>query len=115
MQLPFCIVLGDNENVVFQILLLLPVHQLNDEDRRNFLDLFAALVRNDGRQIGRLMIERNSKNNLTGQPLTQKQFELFQERMHDVVSQVHESGLALGRISIGDLCKKSCLRAMKTM
>ena len=83
--------------------------ELNDEDRRNFLDLFAALVRNDGRQIGRLMIERNSKNNLTGQPLTQKQFELFQERMHEVVSQVHESGLALGRISIGDLLQKVLL------
>jgi len=80
--------------------------ELNDEDRRNFLDLFAALVKNDGRRIGRLMIERNSKNSLRGVPLTHAQSENFQNRMHEVVSSVHESGLALGRISICDLLQK---------
>jgi len=80
--------------------------ELNDEDRRNFLDLFAALVRNDGRHIGRLMIERNSKNSSRGVPISQAQSENFQNRMHEVVSSVHESGLALGRMSICDLLQK---------
>jgi aarF domain-containing kinase len=80
--------------------------ELNDEDRRNFLDLFAALVRNDGRHIGRLMIERNSKNSQRGVPLSQVQSQNFQDRMHEVVSSVHESGLALGRMSICDILQK---------
>ena len=35
------------------------VATLNKSDRRNFIDLFAAVVKNDGRRVGELMIERS--------------------------------------------------------
>ena len=77
--------------------------ELNDEDRRNFLDLFKGMVLNDGRQVGRLMIERNSQQDRS---ITLKQSEAFQDRMGEVINSVHVAGLALGRISVTDLLQK---------
>jgi aarF domain-containing kinase len=79
------------------------IAELNTEDRRNFLDLFAAIIKNDGREVGRLMIERNRERDNT---MTYAQAERFQDRLQEVVSTVHESGMALGRMSLGDLLQK---------
>jgi aarF domain-containing kinase len=84
--------------------------ELNDEDRRNFLDLFKGLVLNDGRLVGRLMIERNNQQDRN---ITLAQSEAFQERMHELVNTVHTSGLALGRISVGDLLQKVLVSCYK--
>ena len=79
------------------------IAELNTEDRRNFLDLFAAIIKNDGREVGRLMIERNRERDNT---MTYIQAERFQDKLEEVVSTVHKSGMALGRMSLGDLLQK---------
>lgn len=77
------------------------VAELGPEDRRNFIDLFKAVVRNDGRLVGRLMIER-SRDHGAGclNP------EAFEREMEAVVAAVHSSGLALGRIGVGALLQR---------
>ena len=79
------------------------IAELDTEDRRNFLDLFAAIIKNDGREVGRLMIERNKQHE---QHMSYKQAVAFQDRLEEVVSTVHNSGMALGRMSLGDLLQK---------
>jgi aarF domain-containing kinase len=74
---------------------------LNKVDRKNFIDLFKAVVMNDGKEVGRLMMERSSKGvNSVKNP------SLFVSEINDVVNSVHSSGLSLGNIGIGSLLTK---------
>lgn len=75
------------------------VASLKPEDRRNFIDLFTAVIQNDGKLVGKLMIQR-SRNKGCLDP------EAFCSEIQKVVAEVHESGLSLGRISVGALLQR---------
>ena len=76
------------------------VAELEPQDRRNFIDLFKAVVLNDGRKVGRLIIERSRNYGQCHDP------EGFEVELENVVRTVHASGLALGRIGIGALLQR---------
>jgi aarF domain-containing kinase len=73
--------------------------ELRPEDRRNFLDLFRAIVFNEGREVGRLMWVRSR-----GSVCIDK--DGFERGVEEIISEVHENGLRLGRISVGLLLQK---------
>lgn len=72
------------------------VASLSREDRRNFLDLFRAVIQNDGHRVGELLIER-SRHGTCADPAG------FAAGVEALVADVHESGLSLGRISVAAL------------
>ena len=76
------------------------IAELEPGDRRNFIDLFKAIVLNDGRRVGRLIIERSLNFGLCRNP------EKFELELQSVVSAVHSSGLSLGRMGVGELLKR---------
>ena len=75
------------------------VAQLSDGDRRNFIDLFSAVVKNDGGRVGKLMVERSR----TGSCLD---LDGFSQEMNSIVSGVHESGLNFKKISVSALLSR---------
>lgn len=73
------------------------VTELNDVNRRNFLDLFKSIAEFDGYQAGRLMIERcRSPDAVINE-------EVFALRMEHLVLGVKGRTFALGNIKIGDV------------
>ena len=68
------------------------VAQLQPEDRKNFIDLFAAVVTNDGVRVGELMVERSR-----GGGVDCPDREGFARQIGELVHEVHASGLALGK------------------
>lgn len=79
------------------------VVELTNVDRKNFIDLFSAIVFNDGAGVARLMIERSRGNNLV---LNRSEFE---KGVAEIVSDVHAKGLNLRRISVGAILQKILL------
>lgn len=77
------------------------VAALQPEDRRNFIDLFAAVIRNDGRLVGQLMIERSR-----GGGMNCADREGFAQELGLLVNSVHQSGLSLGKIGVAALLQK---------
>lgn len=75
---------------------------LGEQDRKNFIDLFAAIVRNEGIRVGRLMVERSRGKQCINQ------FG-FETRVADIVSSVHARGLNLQNISVGALLQQILL------
>ena len=73
------------------------VTQLNDKNRRNFLDLFRAIAEFDGYRAGHLMIER------CRQPDAVLDGEVFALKMQHLVLGVKSRTFALGRVKIGDI------------
>ncbi|KAI8068084.1 hypothetical protein BC940DRAFT_300287 [Gongronella butleri] len=73
------------------------VNELNDANRRNFLDLFMAIAQFDGFQAGKLMIERcqSPEHVIHG--------ELFALRMQRLILGLKEHTFHLGAVRIGDL------------
>jgi predicted unusual protein kinase regulating ubiquinone biosynthesis (AarF/ABC1/UbiB family) len=65
------------------------VSTLNQEDRRNFVDLFAAVVQNDGKKVGQLMVDRSRDGGL--KCLNR---EMFAVEIGELVNEVHSSGAA---------------------
>lgn len=63
------------------------VSTLEREDRRNFIDLFAAVVKNDGRRVGELMVDRSKGGGANCTDRNQ-----FAEEIGELVSTVHKSG-----------------------
>lgn len=72
--------------------------ELKPGDRRNFVELFHALVTHDGHRAGNLMIERSP-----GDRALVIDEAGFVKGIEDLVGQVREGGIALGRIRMGDL------------
>jgi aarF domain-containing kinase len=74
--------------------------ELKKEDRRNLVDLFKAVIINDGYAVGRLMIDRSrdASKVIDG--------DLFAHEMKAVVNEVHTVGLDLGKISISNLLQR---------
>ena len=76
------------------------VAELEHQDRLNFVDLFKAVVLNDGRRVGRLIIERSKNLGYCKDPKG------FEAELEDVVRTVHSSGLSLGRMGVGALLQR---------
>lgn len=76
------------------------VTELNNTNRRNFLDLFRAVAEFDGYRAGQLMVER------CRQPDEVIDQEVFAERMGNLVLSVKTRTFALGNVKIGDILSK---------
>jgi aarF domain-containing kinase len=70
--------------------------ELQKADRKNFLDLFQAVVGNNGYQVGRLMVERSRHK-------TCIDIDGFCEGMGKIVGDANETGLSLGTVAINQL------------
>ena len=73
------------------------VTELNETNRKNFLDLFKAVAEFDGYRAGQLMVER------CRQPDAVIDNEVFALRMQHLVLGVKSRTFALGNIKIGDV------------
>jgi aarF domain-containing kinase len=76
------------------------VTELNDTNRRNFLDLFRAVAEFDGYKAGHLMCER------CRQPDAVLDKEVFALKMQHLVLEVKSKTLALGTVKIGDILQR---------
>lgn len=68
------------------------VSTLDKEDRRNFIDLFSAVVQNDGKRVGELMVDRSRGG---GAKCINR--EKFVAEIGDLVTSVHSSGAGTSR------------------
>ena len=85
---------------------------LSQNDQKNLIDLFRAVIFNDGNRAGRLMVER-AKHERCSQ--VEGCVESFSNGIADIVSEFHDrrkEGLTLGAVRIGvllsrvlDLCR----------
>lgn len=73
------------------------VTELNDTNRRNFLDLFRAIAEFDGYRAGQLMVERCRTPEQVLEP------EIFALKMQHLVLSIKTRTFALGNIKIGDV------------
>ena len=73
------------------------VTQLNDNNRRNFLDLFRAVAEFDGYRAGQLMVERCRQPEEVIDP------KIFALRMQHLILSIKSRTFALGNIKIGDI------------
>ncbi|KAJ5977418.1 hypothetical protein N7501_000760 [Penicillium viridicatum] len=73
------------------------VTQLNDTNRRNFLDLFRAIAEFDGYRAGQLMVERCRTPEEVIDP------EIFALKMQHLVLSIKSRTFALGSVKIGDI------------
>ncbi|KAL2000828.1 hypothetical protein VTN02DRAFT_2567 [Thermoascus thermophilus] len=73
------------------------VTQLNERNRRNFLDLFRAIVEFDGYRAGHLMVERSRQPNSVIEP------EIFALKMQHLILGIKSRTFALGNVKIGDV------------
>lgn len=69
---------------------------LTKNDRRNFLDLFTAIVKNEGKTAGRLLVERASYHECSD-------IEGFSTAIANLIQKANSSGLRLGKVHIGSL------------
>lgn len=76
------------------------VTELNETNRRNFLDLFRAVAEFDGYKAGHLMCER------CRQPDAVLDKEVFALKMQHLVLNVKSRTLALGNVKIGDILQE---------
>ncbi|KAF3761274.1 ABC1-domain-containing protein [Cryphonectria parasitica EP155] len=76
------------------------VTELNETNRRNFLDLFRAVAEFDGYKAGHLMCER------CRQPEAVIDKEIFALKMQHLVLSVKSRTLALGNVKIGDILQE---------
>lgn len=76
------------------------VAELSLLDRRNLIDLFRAVISNEGCEVGNLMIERSRNKS------TVIDGDLFSAEMGRLVDEVHGTGLTLGQIGISSLLQK---------
>jgi len=75
------------------------VASLSDSDRRNFVDLFAAVAVGDGKLAGELMVSRASPEKL--EMCVEK--EKFIEGIDQVVRQVNQDSFRLDKVQIGSI------------
>lgn len=79
------------------------VTTLSENDRRNLRDLFRAVILNDGKEAGRLMVERARYERCSQ---IEGGVEAFSSGVGDIVSEFHDrrkSSLTLGAVRIGSL------------
>lgn len=73
------------------------VNELNDVNRRNFLDLFQAVAQFDGYRTGELMVERCKSPELVVDP------DVFALRMQNLIIGLKQNTFHLGAVKIGNL------------
>ncbi|KAI8642073.1 hypothetical protein BD408DRAFT_417035 [Parasitella parasitica] len=73
------------------------VNELNDVNRRNFLDLFQAVAQFDGYRVGELMVERCKS------PEAVIQADVFALRMQNLILGLKQHTFHLGAVKIGNL------------
>ncbi|KAI7906313.1 ABC1 family-domain-containing protein [Cokeromyces recurvatus] len=73
------------------------VNELNEVNRRNFLDLFQAIAHFDGYRAGELMVERCRSPEVVIQP------DVFALRMQNLILGLKQSTFHLGTVKIGNL------------
>jgi aarF domain-containing kinase len=91
----------EEKNEVWRLVMIdagLTTH-LSLYNQRNFLDVFQAIVMNDGVKVGRLMIERSPSKSCIGA-------NEFCEEMAAIVKEVHQGGLSLQNVSVGVLLQR---------
>ncbi|BFZ53551.1 hypothetical protein PYCC9005_000576 [Savitreella phatthalungensis] len=76
------------------------VTELNDINRRNFLDLFTAVAQFDGHRAGQLMCERCRT------PSAVLNGDIFALKMQHLVLNVKSQTFSLGKIKIGDVLQR---------
>lgn len=72
---------------------------LNKQDQKNLIELFDAVIRNDGYRVGKLMIERSRFPS----SISKDNKEKFSLEMDRLVSDVHKVGLKCSKIDINQL------------
>ena len=75
--------------------------ELHTSDRRNFVELFKAVVMNDGRRAGRLIMDRS----LLGYEGCVDP-DGFENALHTIVNECHHKGLSLGRLGVAELISR---------
>lgn len=78
-------------------------NSLSRDDQRNLMDLFRAVLLNDGNRAGRLMVERAKYERCSQVP---GGIDAFAKGVEDIVSEFHDrrkQGLTLGAVRIGSL------------
>jgi aarF domain-containing kinase len=73
------------------------VNQLNEVNRRDFLDLFQAIASFDGYRAGELMVERCKSPELVLNP------DVFALRMQNLILMLKQNTFHLGSVKIGNL------------
>lgn len=73
------------------------VNELNEVNRRNFLDLFQAIAQFDGYRAGELMVERCRSPEAVIQP------DVFALRMQNLILGLKQNTFHLGAVRIGNL------------
>jgi aarF domain-containing kinase len=74
--------------------------ELHGQDQANLIELFDAVIQNDGYRVGTLMIERSRSKDKIQSP------EQFAQSMQRIVQHVHQQGLKLADIGVGDLIQQ---------
>ena len=73
--------------------------------------MFSAVVRNRGKEAGHLMVERN--RHPANASMSEQTKERFAAEIASVVTEVHDSGLSLGRIGVAALLQKVLVACYK--
>lgn len=89
---------GTNSSVQLSFLDAGLVVSLSAADRRNFEELFEAVVRNQGERVGRLLVERSQNG---GRDAIRR--EVFTAEIAALVEAVHSKGLSLREVGLGSL------------
>jgi aarF domain-containing kinase len=102
---PFDVTYNHNMEMKRQIVFLDAgiAFQLDHNDQQNLIDLFRAVVMNNGKEAGRLMIERAKYERCSTMP---NGIEEFSMGIHHIVAEFHDrrkDGLTLGAVRIGSL------------
>jgi aarF domain-containing kinase len=73
------------------------VTELDERNRRNFIDLFKAISAFDGYRVGELMVERSRTPDTAVEP------EVFALKVQRLVQHIKSRTFALGSVKLGDL------------
>lgn len=79
---------------------------LNDNDRKNLIDLFRAVILNNGYEAGRLMVERAKYERCSQR---EGGVEAFANGVGEIVAEFHDrrkQGLTLGAVRVGSLLSR---------
>ena len=82
---------NNNENIPLKLCYIDAgiIAELSQNDYQNFLDLFYYVIKNNGKLVGKLMIERSNSMNVIDK-------EGFMNSMDDIIKDLHSHGLSLG-------------------
>lgn len=83
------------------------VVSLDGDDRNNLIDLFKAVITNDGRMVGHLMVERSRKSVKVIDP------DGFCREMEAIIDDVYQRGMQLGKIGVSALLQKVLILCYK--